>query len=275
MPYRVYLPPDYASGSQAYPVLYMLHGVGGNFTEWTTDHLPEAVDDLIQRGLIQPMVVVMPDASGRTYWANWPDNGLHWADYLAVDVVREIDSHFRTLPGPATRAVGGLSMGGLGALHTALHHPDVFGIVGAHSPSIRPEPDARVQPMLSGPSFDEFNPSWLLLHRWQPGQRLTMWIDVGVADPYRGYVEAFRQLALDQGLQTAFHEFPGTHEGAYWSAHVGEYLAFYGQAFFSARTQVSSPPAPTPTATPTPMPTPTPTAMPTPEPDSDSSAPGA
>jgi enterochelin esterase-like enzyme len=68
--YRVYLPPDYASGGQAYPVLYMLHGVGGNYTEWTVNHLPEAADDLTQRGVIQPMLVVMPDARGRTFWAN-------------------------------------------------------------------------------------------------------------------------------------------------------------------------------------------------------------
>ena len=230
VPYRVYLPPGYASGAQDYPVLYMLHGVGGNYTEWSVDHLPEVADDLTQRGLIQPMLVVMPDASGRTYWANWPDNGPRWADYLSTDVVREVDTHFRTSPTPAGRAVGGLSMGGLGALDAALHHPDIFGVVGGHSPSIRPEPDLRISPMLTGPSFDEANPSWLLQQRWQTGQQLAMWLDVGLGDPYRGYVENFNQLAIAHGVQVALHEFAGGHERAYWSAHVADYLTFYSQA---------------------------------------------
>jgi hypothetical protein len=107
--------------------------------------------------------------------------------------------------------------------------------------------------MLVGPSFDEFNPSWLLLHRWQTGQRLTMWLDVGQGDPYRGYVEAFRQLAADRGLQPAFHVFDGKHEAAYWSAHVADYVAFYNQALTPPPTPaplVAPPPAPTPTSLP-------------------------
>lgn len=234
LPYRVYLPPDYASSTQPRPVLYMLHGVGGDYTEWTADHLPEIADDLIRRGVIQPLLVVMPDASGRTYWANWPDSGPRWADYLANDVVREIDTHFKTSPLPTRRAVGGLSMGGLGALNSALHHPDIFGIVGAHSPSIRLEPDLRISPMLTGPSFDESNPNWLLQRRWQVGQHVAMWLDVGLDDPYRGNVENFNQLALAHDIQVALHEFAGGHEGAYWSAHVADYLAFYSQAMQSA-----------------------------------------
>jgi enterochelin esterase-like enzyme len=230
VPYRVYLPPDYTSSARLYPVLYMLHGVGGDYTEWTIDHLPERADELVQRGAMQPMLVVMPDARGRSYWANWPDNGPRWADYLATDVVHEIDTHFRTLPLAAGRAVGGLSMGGLGALNSALHHPDVFGAVGGHSPSIRPEPDFRLLPTLSGESFDEHNPSWLIQHRWRPGQALSIWLDVGLSDPYRGYVENFNQLLVERTIPAALHEFAGGHEGAYWSEHAADYLSFYSQA---------------------------------------------
>jgi enterochelin esterase-like enzyme len=245
VPYRIYLPPDYATSGRTYPVLYLLHGVGGDYTEWTTNHLPERVDDLIQRGAIQPMVVVMPDAKGRTYWANWPDNGPRYADYLAVDVVREIDTHYRTQWKASSRAIGGLSMGGLGALHTALHHPDIFSVVGGHSPSIRVEPDPRMAPNLPGASFDEFNPVWLMQYRWRPGPPLLMWLDVGLDDPYHWNVEKLRDLVvLDPGIQLSWHETAGGHDGAYWSAHLNEYLTFYSDAL---RLVSNPPPAPLPT----------------------------
>jgi enterochelin esterase-like enzyme len=232
-PYRVYLPPDYATSDRRYPVLYMLHGAGGNYTEWTDSFLPERADEMIARGTIQPMIVVMPEGGSRTYWANWP-GGLRWADYLAYDVVGEIDSHFRTLPTPASRAVGGLSMGGLGALHTALHHPEIFGVVGGHSPSMRLEPDSRVADSLMGDTFYEYSPIWLVQHRWQPGEHLNIWVDVGLDDGWRPNIEAFGAALQSQGVASTWREFPGTHEDTYWTSHVSDYLSFYSSALISS-----------------------------------------
>ncbi len=231
-PYRVYLPPDYATSSRRYPVLYMLHGAGGGYTEWSDSFLPERADDMIRNGLIQPMIVVMPSGGDHTYWANWP-GGLRWADYLAYDVVGEIDTHFRTLPTPASRAIGGLSMGGLGALHTALHHPDIFGVVGGHSPSVRVEPDPRVADSLMGDVFYEFSPIWLVQHRWQPGEHLNIWVDVGLDDGWRPNIEALGANLQAQGIATTWREFPGTHEDTYWTSHVPDYLSFYSSALVS------------------------------------------
>src|ERR671932_447210 len=60
--YRVYLPPDYQRAQQKrYPVLYMLHGAGGNYTEWTDSYLPEQIDRMTLAGQIPAMIVVMPD----------------------------------------------------------------------------------------------------------------------------------------------------------------------------------------------------------------------
>src|ERR1700704_4357804 len=56
LPYRVYLPPDYFADDRRYPVLYMLHGAGGTYTEWGDSFLPERADELIQAGEIQPMI---------------------------------------------------------------------------------------------------------------------------------------------------------------------------------------------------------------------------
>ena len=139
LPYLVYLPPDYLTSERRYPVLYMLHGAGGDYTEWSDSFLPEWTDELIRTGEIQPMIVVMPDGGERSYFSNL-SNGTRWADYLAYEVVPTIDATYRTVPAAEARAIGGLSGGGLGALALALNHPDLFGAVGGHSPSLRLEP---------------------------------------------------------------------------------------------------------------------------------------
>jgi enterochelin esterase-like enzyme len=222
--YRVYLPPDYLRSSRRYPVLYMLHGNGGNYTEWSDSFLPEQIDRLISADEIQPMIVVMPDDGETTYWANW-DNGPRWGDYVAEDVVSTIDQRYRTLPFASSRAIGGLSMGGLGALNLALHHPDIFGVVGAHSPSIRLEPDPILW-FLTGQNFWDQNPIWFVQHA-SGLDTLKIWLDVGTDDIWLPNIEAAREAFVEQGLQVDWHEFPGPHEAEYWIDHLPDYLRFY------------------------------------------------
>ena len=227
MPYRIYLPPEYLeSEERRFPVLYMLHGAGGNYTEWGDSNLPEQLDDMIVQGTIQPMIAVMPEGNGRTYFANW-DNGPRYSDYLAEDVVAQVDARFRTLPVQSARAIGGLSMGGLAAMQVAMRHPSVFGVVGAHSPSIRLEPDPELW-FMSGESFLEHNPIWLA-RNWAGADRMVYWLDVGEDDWWRPNIEELHDDIVADGLNVSWHIFPGTHEAEYWIAHVPEYLHFYSE----------------------------------------------
>jgi enterochelin esterase-like enzyme len=227
MPYRIYLPPDYySSDTRRYPTLYMLHGAGGTYTEWSDSFLPQQIDDWIQRGLVQPMIVVMPDGGGRTYFANW-DNGPRYSDYLAYDIVGEVDTHYRTIGAATARAVGGLSMGGLAALQVSMNHPGVFGVVGAHSPSIRLEPDPELW-FLSSQSFLQHDPIWLA--RNSPGaDRMVYWLDVGADDWWRPNIETLHSALSGAGLNLTWRIFAGTHEAEYWIEHVPDYVRFYGE----------------------------------------------
>jgi len=227
MTFRVYLPPDYfyTDEYRDYPTLYMLHGGGGNYTEWSDSFLPQQLDDMIVRGMVQSMIVIMPDGGDRTYWANW-DEGPRWSDYMAYDVVAEVDSRFRTSAFPAGRAIGGLSMGGLGAMQVAMRHPDVFGVVGAHSPSIRLEPDPELW-FLSPLSFIAHNPAWLA--SYPSSQNMTYWVDVGADDWWRPNIEELRDALVLAHLNLTFRVFPGTHEAEYWIDHVPDYLRFYSE----------------------------------------------
>jgi enterochelin esterase-like enzyme len=229
--YRIYLPPDYIKAAQQhFPTLYMLHGNGGNYTEWSDSFLPEQIDRLIVARVVQPMIVVMPDDGETTYFANW-DNGPRWGDYITEDVVSTIDKRYRTLPDPASRGIGGLSMGGLGALNLALQHPDVFGVVGGHSPSVRLEPDPALW-FLTGDNFWEHNPIWLAQHA--PGlESLKIWLDVGSEDVWLPNIEAVHQTFLAEGLHVDWHLYPGPHEAEYWIEHVPDYLRFYSDALAS------------------------------------------
>lgn len=142
---HVYLPPGYEAGNTRYPVTYLLHGFGGSGAQWTSWGKTEAregwsiataMDRLIAAGTVQPMIIVMPDAQvpliGSMY-VDGPDSG-GWETFLAGELVAWTDRSFRTLAAPASRAIAGHSMGGYGALRTALRHPDVFGVTYGISP---------------------------------------------------------------------------------------------------------------------------------------------
>jgi S-formylglutathione hydrolase FrmB len=133
----VYLPPGYAeSGTVRYPVLYLLHGIGGGFTDWTKHwDLRGSMDALIAAGT-PPFLVVMPNGANRLGGGFYMDSPVSggWETYLVRELVPRIDAEFRTIAAPASRGVAGHSMGGFGALRLAMRFPDLFGSVYAMSP---------------------------------------------------------------------------------------------------------------------------------------------
>jgi enterochelin esterase-like enzyme len=257
LPYRVYLPPDYATNQgRRYPVLYMLHGAGGNYTEWSDSFLPERLDQMVRQGEVPPLILVMPDdtGDGPTYWANWSNDGPRWADYVIQDVVGAIDGRYRTLPTAAGRAIGGLSMGGLGALHIAMRRPDVFGAVGAHSPSIRVERDPTLW-FLAGDNWNEHDPIWLAQHA-PDLDKLRIWLDAGDSDIWLDNISVLHRALLARGVQHEWHVFPGEHEAEYWIAHVPDYIRFYASALGTAIPQPGDSDDDSPSSEPEPEPQP-------------------
>lgn len=138
----VYLPPSYAKDpDRRYPVLYLLHGFTDTADLWfgrSGPHfviLPNAADMAYAHGA-REMIIVMPDAftkySGSMY-SNSVVTG-NWEAFIVHDLVTYIDSHYRTLPRPASRGLAGHSMGGYGTLRLAMKYPGVFSSVYAMSP---------------------------------------------------------------------------------------------------------------------------------------------
>jgi S-formylglutathione hydrolase FrmB len=155
----VYLPPSYSVDERRrFPVVYYLHGLGGNERNWTVaGRLDAVMDSLVRRGL-REMIVVMPDGDDSWYttWnalndpqcqrdttrkepaasfcVSWP----HYDDYIAHEVVSYVDQHYRTRAERAHRGIAGLSMGGYGAISLALRYPDVFAAAASHSGVVSP-----------------------------------------------------------------------------------------------------------------------------------------
>lgn len=135
----VYLPPSYAdSPKRRYPVLYLLHGIGGTHEDWTRPTQSghgQSVQDLMDRGIaagrIAEMIVVAPNQrtrGGGSFYTNSEVTGA-WEDFTAIDLVKHVDGTYRTLSQASSRGVAGHSMGGYGAIKMGMRHPDVFQVV--------------------------------------------------------------------------------------------------------------------------------------------------
>lgn len=139
--YRVYIPKEYNENlNNKYPVIYVLHGWGGNVTN-TSDETridsKSVLDDLIENNEIKPMIVVFVDGFN-SFYVDGPVFRMKSA--IANDLVPFIDSQYRTLTDKSNRAIAGISMGGYGALNIGLSNPEMFTSIGLMSPAIWDEP---------------------------------------------------------------------------------------------------------------------------------------
>jgi len=132
--YNVYLPPDYATdANRRYPVVYWLHGLGGNETSGV---FPADVDAAVRAGAIPPLIVVSANGGARTRYHDSADGRIMADTLIAKELVAHVDKTYRTIASRAGRSVQGISMGGNGALKFAFKYPELFGSVVAFAPAL-------------------------------------------------------------------------------------------------------------------------------------------
>ena len=228
MQYGIYLPPGYDGGADRYPVLYMLHGLGSHYSEWVVYGFADTAERLIQTGRIAPLIIVFPQGD-YSYFVNHAGTSEdRWGDYIAHDLTAHIDATYRTIPDRRSRAIGGLSMGGFGALSLAFTHPGIYGAVGAHSPSLRTQGEA---PDYLGDfaAFTTIDPM-ALARTIDPAQAPRIWIDVGTADDWAIRTTSLKDQLRARGILPEYSETSGEHYGTYWQQNAGRYLRFYAAA---------------------------------------------
>lgn len=240
--YLVYVPDGYQEHSESLPVLYLLHGAGGDENSWVTDgDIIETADTLIAAGAIPPTLIVMPGC--RACW--WIDGAKDKAETaFFTELEPHVKSNFRTVVGRSGRLIAGLSAGGYGALRYALKYPERFAAAAALSPAIYADlpPDksaARRQPPFldAGGAFDPA--TWKALnyltilpaYLGQPA-RVPIYFVSGDKDDYgiaRETTVAFNQLNARQPALTELRLVDGGHSWAVWSRAIGDAMRYmYG-----------------------------------------------
>ncbi|MBN1487150.1 MAG: hypothetical protein JW981_05870 [Anaerolineae bacterium] len=212
--YLVHLPPCYDSyPDSAFPVLYLFHGWPMNETHWDQLGIDELADDWISRWIIGPFIIVLPGVRSDGRYVNSSGGPGSFEGMVVDDLIPLIDSTYRTLRDPAGRAVGGISRGGVWSLEIGLRHPDLFGIVGGHSPSL-----SLNYPL---PQYDPF----LLVEDERAGQRF--YLDAGDGDWARAGAIRLRDLFIEKGVDVTYELHEGAHVDELWQNGLVDYIQFY------------------------------------------------
>lgn len=131
----IYLPPGYVESTKRYPVLYLLHGIGDTYEEFTGDTIQNNnIKDLMDAGIAAKkfgeMIIVMPDEKTNWFGSFYSNSSVtgNWVDFTKNELVSFIDSKYRTIAKASSRAIAGHSMGGYGALTLAMKNPDIFSV---------------------------------------------------------------------------------------------------------------------------------------------------
>jgi len=253
----VYTPPGYEIGSQKYPVLYLLHGGGGDEDAWLTMGRANIImDNLIAAGKAKPMIVVMPNgnaaqtvsqgfgygptparqsvqapappplqaeqgragAPGGRGAAPQPYAGSY-PESLVKDVIPFVEKRFRVLAAKDDRAIAGLSMGGGHTLAATNNNPGTFAYIGVFS---------------SGPqAVDETFQKQL--EAVKAGGVKFYWLGAGTTDMARDRTVTLSELVKKDGFNTTYREIPGRHYWFLWR----DFLVQYAQVAFAATTKPS------------------------------------
>jgi S-formylglutathione hydrolase FrmB len=249
VPYCVILPTSYDSNaSRRYPVLYLLHGLGGDAQSLIEAGGLDLIEDLWQHHQIGEFLIVTPDA-GRSFYINSRDGHVRYQDFFIREFLPYIETHYRILRDRRHRGISGMSMGGYGALRFGFLYPDLFGSVSAHSPALVEEaPRTSVNNVQGvvisrfvGSAFGSpFDPAYwkrespFTIVREVPRPRdLLIYFDCGTSDDYgfnRG-AEAFHKLLVARNIPHEFHLYPGGHDWDYFAQHLPASLEFHSRAF--------------------------------------------
>ena len=229
----LYLPAGYDESRQKFPVLYLLHGTGGDETVWLEQgRTAQILDNLIAEGKAEPMIVVMPNgnvdeqaAAGMTSDNNVQPTFAHkkWMEGTFEqsfnDIMNWVDNNYRTRASKRYRAIAGLSMGGYHSLYISANQPEDFNYVGLFSPAI--------SRMDKGKSkiYDDLETKLITQFKQHP--RLY-WMGIGKDDFLYKDNAKFRELLDKNRLRYTYHESEAGHEWANWR----DYLVIFTQLIF-------------------------------------------
>jgi S-formylglutathione hydrolase len=229
MPYRVYLPAKLQPGERL-PVVYLLHGGGGGFRDWSNDS--DVAHFAAPGGASSGLILVMPEGNSSYYMNSAGKPEDKYEDYLVNDLIADVEARLPAAHGRENRAIVGVSMGGFAAVKLALSRPDLYVFAGAISPAID-VPSRRfsfrrwAQGMhfrsIFGPGGSETRQKsdpFVLVRSADPARTPYLYITAGEQEALLEPNKRFVTLLKQRGFSYEFHTKPGGHDSTQWNAQI-------------------------------------------------------
>jgi enterochelin esterase-like enzyme len=225
LPVSAVVPRGAAAGRR--PLLVFLHGKGEDQDSNLEDAMFAALAALGPRA----PDVVFPYGGDDSYWHDRADGA--WGSYVLDEVIPRAVSELGA--DPRRVAIGGISMGGFGALDIARLHPTRFCAVGAHSAALWVSGgDSAAGAFDDAQDFARHDVIGAARSS-DPYRGMAVWIDVGTDDPFRAADSLLARELRADGQRVSAHVWPGAHSQSYWQSHWGQYLSFYARALMGCR----------------------------------------
>ncbi|MFN2578991.1 MAG: alpha/beta hydrolase [Pyrinomonadaceae bacterium] len=248
LPYNVILPADYRTAKTTrYPVLYLLHGLGGHYSDWLTR--TNVADYAAQ----YRMIVVMPEGNDSWYVDGAAGVNDKYESYILKELMPDVDKRYRTIQARYGRAIAGLSMGGYGAIKYGLKYPSTFAFAGAVSGAFgvtryteKQVGGSNWEPFLKifgpmGSDIRKANDVFEVARALTPGRIASLpyfYFDCGTEDAAQHF-NPNRELSglfLEKKIAHEYRELPGNHSWAYWDQQVKEVLRIAAERLRAAKT---------------------------------------
>lgn len=234
--YRVLLPEGYDRTAKRFPVLYLLHGLDGHYDDWSTrTGLAERVRPL-------PLIVVMPEG-GDSWYTNAADGSGRFEDYIATDLIHDVETKYRAIRARYGRAIAGLSMGGYGAIKIALKHPGLFQAAGSLSgafdatdppfAALFPSHTAEMGRIFGAPDSATRRESdvFLLAGNAATAGAPAIYVDCGESDRFLASNRKLVEILQRRGFTYEYHETAGAHGWDYWNGRITPVLDWVMRVF--------------------------------------------
>jgi len=242
--YCAMLPPSYdANPGKRFPVLYFLHGLGGDQTFLASSGASSVIEEAWEQKRLGEFVIITPQGEN-SFFINSRDGHILYEDFFIREFVPLMEHRFHLAGKRAGRAIEGISMGGYGALRFAFKYPQMFVSVGAHMPALLQQLPhgsgsagltAFLGTAFGSPVNEEF---WkantpFIFARTSRMQGLKLYFDCGDRDNY-GFDAGSRQLdklLTERHVPHEAHIYPGQHNWQFVAQHLLESLQFHSRAF--------------------------------------------
>lgn len=217
MKYSVYLPKGYDK-SKEYPVLYMLHGANGSNNDWLNGGKINAnASTAASDGTAPEMIVICPDCGGDNFYCdNYKGNDIKYMTYFFTEFLPTVENLYAVKKDRASRAIGGLSMGGFGSLYYGLLHPEMFSYVYACSPATYIDGAPNLYDLLSKADVSKL-----------PG----ITIEIGTEDFLFQSAGSFKQALDANKVPNEYITRAGTHDWPFWAACTPKIMKKLGEVW--------------------------------------------